>query len=75
MKEIKNKNIRPSHYKGKSIEPVEYIHANNLDFCEGNIIKYITRWKEKNGLEDLLKVKEYVDIIIRLNKLDKKEGE
>jgi hypothetical protein len=38
--------------------------ANNLGYCEGNIIKYITRWKAKGGIEDLRKIKQYVDFII-----------
>ena len=54
------------HYKGKTIQPVQYIHANNLGFCEGNVVKYITRWREKAGLQDLQKVKHYVDLLIEL---------
>lgn len=47
------------HYKGKSIQPIQYTNANNLNFQQGNIIKYITRHKEKNGIEDLAKVVHY----------------
>lgn len=59
-----------SHYKNKGIQPIEYIHKNGLGFCEGNVVKYITRWREKNGLEDLKKVKHYVDLLIQLEGLD-----
>lgn len=52
------------HYKTKAIQPWEYITANNLDFFAGNIIKYITRYKDKNGLEDLKKARHYIDYII-----------
>jgi len=45
------------HYKGKAIQPVEYISANNLNFLEGCIVKRITRWRDKNGIEDLQKIK------------------
>jgi hypothetical protein len=50
-----DKQIGGSHYKDMAIQPIEYIHKNGLGFCEGNIVKYITRWKTKNGIEDLKK--------------------
>lgn len=56
--------IGGDHYKELSIQPIEYILANKLGFCEGNIIKYITRYKSKNGLEDLKKAKHYIDMLI-----------
>lgn len=55
-----------SHYKSKGIQPVEYISANNLNFLEGCIVKRITRWREKNGLEDLQKIKHEVDLLIEM---------
>lgn len=55
-----------SHYKDKTIQPVEYIHANGLGFCEGNVVKYVTRWRDKNGLADLKKAKHYIDLLIEL---------
>jgi hypothetical protein len=55
-----------NHYKNLKIQPVEYIHANNIPYIEGNIIKYITRWRDKNGVKDLEKVKHYVDLLIEL---------
>ena len=58
----------PDHYDFK-IQPVEFILKNGLGFCEGNIIKYVSRWKLKNGREDLLKAKHYIDIL--LAELDK----
>ena len=48
-----------SHYKIHGVQPVEYTMSNNLSFCQGNIIKYITRYADKNGLEDLEKVIHY----------------
>jgi hypothetical protein len=54
------------HYKSKAIQPIVYIHANNLGFCEGNVVKYITRHKDKNGIEDLKKAKHYIDLLIEL---------
>ena len=52
------------HYKSKSIQPIEFILANDLGFCEGNVIKYVTRWKDKNGVEDLEKARHYLDFLI-----------
>lgn len=56
------------HYKSP-IQPIEYIHANNLPFIEGNVVKYITRWRNKNGIEDLNKIKHYIDLLIQLEGL------
>ena len=52
-----------SHYKS-SIQPVDYIKANNLDFFQGNIIKYVSRYKEKGGIEDLRKAQHYLEKLI-----------
>lgn len=54
-----------SHYKDKKIQPIEYITANNLDFCQGNIVKYVTRHKDKNGAEDIRKVIHYAQFILK----------
>lgn len=60
--------INPKHYSGLSIEPLEYIIANNLDFLQGNIIKYVTRYPMKGGLSDLIKARNYLDILIEKQK-------
>lgn len=57
------------HYKKLKIQPIEYIHANQLPYCEANVIKYISRWREKGGIKDLEKVKHYVDLLIELEHL------
>lgn len=54
------------HYRSRAIQPVEYIHANDLPFIEGSIVKYVTRWRHKGGVADLQKVKHYVDLLIEL---------
>ena len=58
--------IGGNHYKNLKIQPIEYIMANNLYYCQGHAIKYLTRYKDKNGLEDLKKAKHYIDILIQL---------
>lgn len=57
------------HYKSLPIQPVEFILANDLGFCEGNIIKYTCRYKQKGGVEDLKKVIHYAQMLI--DKLEK----
>jgi hypothetical protein len=54
------------HYKGFTIQPIEFIHLNDIPYIEGNVIKYICRHRQKNGLEDLLKAKHYIDLLIQL---------
>jgi hypothetical protein len=52
------------HYKSFNIQPIEYIMLNNLPYIEGNIVKYISRWRAKGGIKDLEKIKHYVDMLI-----------
>lgn len=54
------------HYKSLAIQPVEYIHANKIGYFEGNVIKYVTRWRAKNGVADLEKAKHYIDLLVEL---------
>jgi hypothetical protein len=53
-----------SHYKVLRIQPVEYIWGNNIPFIEGSIIKYVTRWRDKGGIEDLKKARHFLDLLI-----------
>jgi hypothetical protein len=63
MSNAKDIQIGGSHYK-TAIQPIEYVFANRLGFCEGNIVKYVTRYKNKNGIEDLEKARHYLDLLI-----------
>ena len=56
--------INPSYYK-KGIETTDYIVSHDMNYVEGNIIKYVTRYKEKNGLQDLLKAEWYLNRLIK----------
>ncbi len=63
--------VAGSHYKGRRIQPVEYIHANGLTFLEGCIVKRITRWRDKpagSRFQDLEKIKHEIDLIIEMEK-------
>lgn len=53
------------HYRHFEIEPVTYAMINNLGFAEGNVVKYVTRYKHKGGLQDLHKAKRYIDLLIQ----------
>lgn len=61
-----DKQVQGNHYKDLKIQPVEYIHANNIPYFEGNVIKYVTRWRSKNGVADLEKAKHYIELLIEL---------
>jgi|TARA_R100001530_G_scaffold86625_1_gene60303 hypothetical protein len=66
--------IGGNHYKECSIQPVEYIHANNLDYLEGNVIKYITRHRTKgDGKKDVEKAIHYAQLIIKLHYPDEEK--
>tara|TARA_B110001450_G_C17456590_1_gene414333 strand:+ start:315 stop:527 length:213 start_codon:yes stop_codon:yes gene_type:complete len=56
--------IAGTHYKQLAIQPIEYILANNLGYVEGNIVKYVSRWRNKGKIEDLRKAKHYLQILI-----------
>lgn len=55
-----------THYKSCPIQPIEYIHANGLGFMEGNVVKYITRHKTKNGAADIRKAIHYCQLLLEL---------
>lgn len=53
-----------AHYRNLRIEPIAYIEANTLDFNEGNVVKYVSRWRFKGGIDDLQKARFYLDRLI-----------
>lgn len=58
--------VAGTHYKDMPIQPVEYIHANAMGYFEGNVVKYVSRWRAKGGIADLEKAKHYIDLLIEL---------
>lgn len=60
-----------SHYKKYKIQPIEFCQLNGLNQCESNVVKYITRWRDKDGLQDLLKAKHMIDLLIEIEGLTK----
>ena len=64
----------PVHYHFE-IEPFDYIHDNDMGVAEGNVIKYITRWRYKDGIKDLYKAKKYIEMLIsKEEKEEEKRG-
>ena len=54
------------HYKHFAIQPAEYCHANSIPFIEGNVIKYVSRWRNKGGVADLNKAAHMIALLIEL---------
>lgn len=55
----------PNYYEDMKIKPRDFIEKNNLDFFQGNVLKYICRYKHKDGVKDLEKAKKYIDFMIQ----------
>ena len=64
-----NDQVGGDHYRKHAIQPVEYIHANGLGFIEGSIVKYVSRWRDKGGVQDLEKVIHYARLLIELEEV------
>lgn len=61
-----NSQVGGSHYKQYKIQPIEYAMANNLNYCQANAIKYTTRYRDKNGKQDLEKAIHNLQILMEL---------
>ena len=66
VKTANAKQVGGAHYQ-TSIQPWDYIIANKLGYLEGNIINYVSRWKEKGGVQDLKKAQHYLEKLIEVN--------
>jgi hypothetical protein len=64
MANAKDIQIGGTHYKNLKIQPTDFIYENNIPFIEGNVIKYVVRHRQKNGVFDLLKAKHYIELLI-----------
>jgi hypothetical protein len=56
------------HYAKLAIQPLDYILLNGLGYVEGNVVKYVTRWKDKGGVSDLQKARHYLSVLIEIEK-------
>lgn len=66
FKSALDKQIGGSHYKGLKIQPIEYVMANDMNYCEANVVKYITRHHEKGGADDIRKVIHYCELLLEI---------
>ena len=57
------KQVGGKHYMKYKIQPIEFITKNNIPFIEGNVIKYLLRYKDKNGMQDLDKCIHYIELL------------
>lgn len=62
-----------THYKSQVVQVWDFITANNIPYLEGNAIKYLSRWRDKGGIEDLRKALHYVEKLIELEQERLKE--
>ena len=60
-----SRQVGGNHYKDFHIQPYEFISKNNLSFFQGNVVKYVCRYLNKNGIEDLEKIKHYCELEIK----------
>lgn len=60
----KSTQVGGDHYSKMKIQPIDFITANGIGYIEGNIIKYVCRYKSKNGVEDLKKAQHYLQMLI-----------
>lgn len=61
-----------NHYKELVIQPAEYCQKNNLNFCESSVIKYVTRHRNKNGIQDIKKAIHFLNLLIEYEYSDNK---
>lgn len=68
-KDAMDKQVGGSHYQ-LPIQPIEYILANGLGYCEANVVKYVSRWRNKGGIQDLKKATHYLEMLIEQEEKD-----
>lgn len=74
MSEANKRQVAGDHYKS-GIQHWDYVIANGLGYFEGQITKYVTRWRKKNGLQDLEKARHFLDKLIETVKAEQEGGE
>ena len=65
--EANSTQVGGQHYKSKAIQPWDYIASNGMGYLEGNVVKYVSRWRDKGGVEDLKKAMHYLTKLIEVN--------
>jgi hypothetical protein len=75
MTTANEKQVGGNHYKKNAIQPWDYIIANGLGYLDGTAIKYITRWKEKGGIEDINKAIHFLEKLKEVYYAQEKEAQ
>jgi predicted ABC-type exoprotein transport system permease subunit len=71
-KKANNTQVAGSHYN-TPIQVWDFVYQNGMDYISGNIVKYVARFRDKNGLEDLYKARHYLDKLIEEVKEEENE--
>lgn len=69
-----NSQVGGDHYSKLAIQPMEYSMRNGLDACQHSIIKYVTRFRDKGGIEDLRKARHCIDLLIKFETDNENQG-
>ena len=64
MTKALDRQVGGKHYRDMAIQPAEYIMRNGIRFAEGCVIKYVSRWRDKGGVEDLRKAAHFLEMLI-----------
>ena len=70
MSKANKSQVGGEHYTRQKIQHWDYVAANDLDYFQGQITKYVSRWKDKNGLEDLKKAQHFLTKYIEIVESD-----
>lgn len=68
LADANSRQVAGDHYQGKAIQPWDYIIGNGLGYLEGNVVKYVSRWRDKGGVADLEKARHYLDKLIEVER-------
>ena len=66
--EANARQVAGSHYRLQGIQHWDYVAANDLDYFQGQVTKYVSRWKNKNGIEDLEKARHFLEKYIEVER-------
>lgn len=72
---VLNRQVGGNHYKHFKIQPIEFCIVNNIPYAEATAIKYLCRWKDKGGIEDLKKAIHFIEVLIELHEKTKLDSE
>ena len=68
LADANSRQVAGDHYKRHAVQPWDYIASNGLGYFEGNVVKYVSRWRDKGGVADLEKARHYLDKLIELER-------